>query len=202
MSKGLKRLLPRKFGSNKAALPQAAGSGHVASTGDPASYYAPAASADSTRRSFIGKVGMVAAGLSLGLPAALSVRSLVPNMLYEAPQRVKLGTLDNFTDGSTFLPLQRLFIFRDKSTFHCISARCTHLGCTVQLAKLEESGEAGKDYEFRCPCHGSKFHYDGVNYAGPAPEPLYYHPLEVAVDDGQLVVDMGARVDRGWRFTV
>jgi cytochrome b6-f complex iron-sulfur subunit len=153
------------------------------------------------RRVFLGKLGMVAVGVSLGLPAALSVRSLVPNMLYEQPQRVKLGPLDLFTDGSTFFPAQRIFIFRDKNTFHCMSASCTHLGCTVQLAKLE-ADEPGVDFEFRCPCHGSKFHYDGMNYAGPAPSPLHAFQLELAAEDGSLVVDMSKTVGRDWRFTV
>lgn len=154
-----------------------------------------------TRRGFMNKVGMVAVGATMGLPIAMSLRSLVPNMLYERPLRAKLGTPEQYTDGGTFLAQERIFIVRDGKTFHCISARCTHLGCTVQLAKLEGKPK-GQDFEFRCPCHGSMYHADGVNYAGPAPKPLDYFKLELAADDGQLIVDMGQKVDRGWRFTV
>ena len=64
----------------------------------------------------------------------------------------------------------------------------------------------GQEYEeqaeFHCPCHGSKYYGDGTNYAGPAPRPLAYFKLEVAPDDGQLIVDMDEVVGRDFRLTV
>ncbi|MEP0813494.1 MAG: ubiquinol-cytochrome c reductase iron-sulfur subunit [bacterium] len=155
----------------------------------------------SGRRRFLGTAGAAAVAAAFGIPVIMSVRSCVPNVLYEEPQRFKIGGLDKFTDGPTFIADKRLFVFRDKNTFHCIGATCTHLGCTVQLVRLK-SGEPGNDYEFQCPCHGSKYHADGVNYAGPAPRPLPYFKIEIAPDDGQLVVDMSQIADRGWRLTV
>lgn len=154
---------------------------------------------DRGRRGVLAKLGLVSVVLGVGLPSVFSARSLVPNVLYEKPRRVKIGSPDRFGDGSTFLPEHRLFIFRKQQTFHAISARCTHLGCTVQLARLDG---AGKEFEFRCPCHGSKFHGDGTNYAGPAPRPLEHCLLEIAPEDGQLVVDMSQTTARDWRLTV
>jgi cytochrome b6-f complex iron-sulfur subunit len=41
---------------------------------------------------------------------------------------------------------------------------------------------------FECPCHGSKYYRNGVNFAGPAPRPLDNY--EMVLDDiGRLVVD-------------
>lgn len=154
-----------------------------------------------SRRDFLSRVGQGAVAASLVAPALLSVRSLVPNTLYEMPRRLKIGPADRFAPGPTFLSEQKVFVFREQRVFHCLSATCTHLGCTVQLVRLG-AGTAPADFEFHCPCHGSKFHGDGTNFDGPAPRPLDYLTLAVAPDDGQLVVDLSEVVDKGWRLTL
>ena len=151
------------------------------------------------RRSFLKTAGAGAIAIAIGAPLAMSVRSCVPNVLYEPPVKFKAGELAKFPEGNTFLREHRVFVFREGKTFHCISARCTHLGCTVQFAKVPDA-EGG--YEFHCPCHGSKFRNDGANFAGPAPTPLSHFMLDVAADDVQLVVDTSAVTDNVWRLTV
>ncbi|NNF63163.1 MAG: FAD-dependent oxidoreductase [Acidimicrobiia bacterium] len=55
--------------------------------------------------------------------------------------------------------------YRDASgELHCVSATCTHLGCTVQWNGAETSWD--------CPCHGSRFDVDGTVLAGPAVKAL------------------------------
>jgi menaquinol-cytochrome c reductase iron-sulfur subunit len=158
------------------------------------------------RRKFLRRVGGGFVTAAVGAPAALAVRSLVPNALYEKPLRFKAGAVESFAEGPTFIPDQRVFVFRQAATFHCISAVCTHLGCTVQLVRgtgagSGTGGQAG-GIEFACPCHGSKYTGDGSPYAGPAPRPLSYFRLAIAPDDGQLVVDLSQETDKGWRLTV
>lgn len=152
-----------------------------------------------SRRGFIGKLTIGAVAAACLAPLAMSVRSVIPNMLYEPPLRLKVGPLARFTEGATYLASQRVFVFREKETLYCIGARCSHLGCTVQLAKMPNV-EGG--FEFHCPCHGSKFRADGTNFAGPAPSPLKYYKLDIAPDDGQLILDMSESASKGWRLTV
>jgi len=152
-----------------------------------------------TRRGNLQVLGLAMVAVVLGIPAALFTRSCVPNALYETPRRVKLGALDQFAEGATFVAKHRVFVFREASTFHCISARCTHLGCTVQLSKI---GSEAESIEFHCPCHGSQFHADGTNFAGPAPRPLDHYKLELAPDDGKLVLNSAVTTDKEWRLTV
>ena len=57
---------------------------------------------------------------------------------------------------------------------------CTHLGCTPNWLEA--------DQKFKCPCHGSGFYPNGINFEGPAPRPLARFRIFIG-DDGQIVVD-------------
>jgi len=54
---------------------------------------------------------------------------------------------------------------------HSVSATCTHMGCIVAWNNAERSWD--------CPCHGSRFNYDGTVIQGPANEDL----KEVSLSD-------------------
>jgi glycine/D-amino acid oxidase-like deaminating enzyme/nitrite reductase/ring-hydroxylating ferredoxin subunit len=70
------------------------------------------------------------------------------------------GEAGIFRDG-----LSRVAAYRDDDgTAHVVSARCTHLGCTVAWNGAERTWD--------CPCHGSRFDIDGAVREGPAVEPL------------------------------
>ncbi|PYU59420.1 MAG: hypothetical protein DMG56_18400, partial [Acidobacteria bacterium] len=42
--------------------------------------------------------------------------------------------------------------------------------------------------KFKCPCHGSGYDSEGVNFEGPAPRPMGRAHVELA-PDGQIIVD-------------
>jgi menaquinol-cytochrome c reductase iron-sulfur subunit len=161
------------------------------------------------RREFLVKGGIWAGILGIATQAAASLRSLLPNVSYDAPTTVKLGVPMDFPDGLKFLPEQRLFVFREGRTFHAISAVCTHLGCTVRAEALPQPQTMQVDghplrvtHRFNCPCHGSKYTGDGKNVSGPAPRPLAWYHLSVSPDDGQLVVNLAREVGRDFRLTL
>jgi len=161
------------------------------------------------RRDFLLKLGTGCGIAALGAQAGASLRSLVPNVSYDAPTTVKIGPPAEYPDGLKFLPDQRLFVFREGKTFHAISAVCTHLGCTVRAEALSqvvtatvEGAPLRMTHKFMCPCHGSAYSGDGGNVSGPAPKPLAWFHLSVSPDDGQLVVDLAQEVGRDFRLTV
>jgi menaquinol-cytochrome c reductase iron-sulfur subunit len=161
------------------------------------------------RRDFLLGIGTGAGMAALAAQAIASLRSLVPNVSYDAPTTVKVGLPTDFPDGLKFLPDERLFVFRDGLTFHAISAVCTHLGCTVRaeaLSQVEtvtvEGAPLRLTHRFMCPCHGSRYTGDGGNVSGPAPKPLVWYHLSISPDDGQLVVDLAREVSRDFRLTV
>ncbi|MEW6337751.1 MAG: ubiquinol-cytochrome c reductase iron-sulfur subunit [Acidobacteriota bacterium] len=164
---------------------------------------------ETTRREMLVKLGIGGGLAALGAQAVASLRSLVPNVSYDAPTTVKIGKPEEFPTGLKFLPDERLFIFREGNTFHAISAVCTHLGCTVRaeaLSQIEtrtvEGMELRLTHRFSCPCHGSRYAGDGSNVSGPAPRPLAWHHLSVAADDGQLVADLAQEVGQDFRLTI
>ncbi|MDQ3935183.1 MAG: FAD-dependent oxidoreductase [Actinomycetota bacterium] len=63
----------------------------------------------------------------------------------------------------------KIAAYRDEDgVLHTVSSTCTHLGCTVKWNSAERSWD--------CPCHGSRFHYDGTVLQGPAVEGLSPKP--------------------------
>ncbi len=56
---------------------------------------------------------------------------------------------------------------------------CTHLGC---LYKAEPS-----TVRFECPCHGSKFQFDGTYIEGPAPRDLDRFVVQLVDAEGKVV---------------
>jgi Rieske Fe-S protein len=131
------------------------------------------------RRTFLTlSLGWCSALLALGASLAAAGRFLVPNVLYEPSRRFKALKPEDYPEGPTFLPNLRVFLFRKGNSFRAVSAVCTHLGCTVNLAG---SG-------FHCPCHGSVFDQSGTVLGGPAPAPLAWFELTLS-RDGHLVID-------------
>jgi len=62
-----------------------------------------------------------------------------------------------------------VFLLRQGSENYALSARCTHLGCSLNYDPVSQ--------KFRCPCHGSVFDVSGKWLSGPAKKDLYRVPM-------------------------
>ena len=132
-----------------------------------------------SRRGFFQlSLGWLAGSFAIVASAAGAVRFLVPNVLFEPSQIFKAGKPDDFPDGSvTFLEDERVFLVRQGNTYRCLSAVCTHLGCTVNRA----------DKGYHCPCHGSVFDDQGNVKSGPAPRSLSWFEVSISKDNRLLI---------------
>jgi Rieske Fe-S protein len=138
-----------------------------------------------SRRGFFQlSLGWAAGTFAAMATATAAVRFLMPNVLFEPGQRFKAGKPEDYTDGSiTFLEDERVFLVRKGNTFRCLSAICTHLGCTVNRAAQG----------YHCPCHGSVFNEQGHVESGPAPRGLTWYLVSLSKDN-RLLIDKGQNV--------
>jgi cytochrome b6-f complex iron-sulfur subunit len=157
-----------------------------------------ASAATTARRSFFAAAAGVLFGSAIAIGwTSLAVthlmwllglaRFMFPNILIEPPTRFKVGFPDNLSPGQVetkFIPQFGVWVVRyeydGQSMIYAIKSVCTHLGCTPNWLEAEQ--------KFKCPCHGSGFYKDGINFEGPAPRPLERYAISLA-EDGQLLVD-------------
>jgi cytochrome b6-f complex iron-sulfur subunit len=137
-----------------------------------------------SRRAFLIKLGWAGITTVLAGSVLASIRFFFPRVLFEPPAQFEIGDPDNFTPGkvdTSHKDDHRVSIVRHgDGSFYVVSLRCTHLGCTANWKPSEEI--------FHCPCHGSKFNKEGMNFAGPAPRPLDRFKVSLS-PEGILVVD-------------
>jgi 3-phenylpropionate/trans-cinnamate dioxygenase ferredoxin reductase component len=133
--------------------------------GDPAQRIVELAESEDVQLVVVGNKGMSGVRRFLGS---------VPNKVaHEVPSDVLIvKTVDRSVDdlvaghgGLVNVGGQQLAVYRDEGgqTYE-LSSRCTHMGCTVDW------NDSSKTWD--CPCHGSRFGFDGSVVRGPAAEPL------------------------------
>jgi cytochrome b6-f complex iron-sulfur subunit len=118
----------------------------------------------------------------LGINLLLFLRFFFPRALYEPNTVFSVGYPSDFSIGidQRFLMTNRIWVVREPGRIFVIYARCTHLGCTPEWKPSEN--------KFKCPCHGSGYDAEGINFEGPAPRPM--DRAKMALDaTGQIIVD-------------
>jgi cytochrome b6-f complex iron-sulfur subunit len=111
------------------------------------------------------------------------LRFFLPRTLFEPATSFKIGYPSDYDLGvdTKWQQKYRIWVDRRPDRMFVIYARCTHLGCTPDWKPSEN--------KFKCPCHGSGYDSEGVNFEGPAPRPMDRAHVELA-PDGQILVDV------------
>ncbi|HTZ97838.1 MAG TPA: Rieske 2Fe-2S domain-containing protein [Terriglobales bacterium] len=110
-------------------------------------------------------------------------RFFLPRTLFEPATTFKIGYPSDYGLGvdTKWQQKYRIWVDRTPDRLFVIYARCTHLGCTPDWKPSEN--------KFKCPCHGSGYDSEGINFEGPAPRPMDRAHVQVA-PDGQILVDV------------
>jgi len=111
------------------------------------------------------------------------LRFFLPRTLFEPKTSFTIGYPSDFGFGvdTKFQNAYRIWVVRNTEGIFVISAICTHLGCTPDWKASEN--------KFKCPCHGSGYDPEGVNFEGPAPRPMDRAHVELD-PAGQILVDL------------
>lgn len=111
------------------------------------------------------------------------VRFFLPRTIFEPSSSFRIGFPADYSTGvdTKWQQQYRIWVNKSPDKLFVIYARCTHLGCTPDWKESEN--------KFKCPCHGSGYDSEGVNFEGPAPRPM--DRAQVKLDaEGQIVVDI------------
>jgi nucleotide-binding universal stress UspA family protein/nitrite reductase/ring-hydroxylating ferredoxin subunit len=134
--------------------------------GDPSAQILSAAEDVDAGVIIVGNKGMVGAkGFLLGsVPQEVSERATRDVLIARTVTQI-VSDLGPGDGGILERAGEKLAAYVDKGgELHVMSARCTHLGCTVAWNPGEHT--------FDCPCHGSRYGPTGEVVNGPAARPL------------------------------
>ena len=152
------------------------------------------------RRTFLGWVGVgtLASSLPMILAACTSKEEESP-VISETPNKDSpvaidtsvredgfqaLGTVKQLDQEGKILDktnaAQAVLIFRnpEDNNLSALNPKCPHQSCTVDIKS--------EDKLLACPCHGSKFAFDGTVINGPAKKPL--NKFEVKQEEDLILV--------------
>ncbi|HST50765.1 MAG TPA: Rieske 2Fe-2S domain-containing protein [Pyrinomonadaceae bacterium] len=124
----------------------------------------------------------------LAIDFLMFLRFFLPRTLTEPPSTFRIGFPGDYALGvdTKFQQQHRIWVVKNTERLFVIFARCTHLGCTPDWKASEN--------KFKCPCHGSGYDSEGINFEGPAPRPM--DRADVHLDsEGQVVVNTGKLYD-------
>jgi cytochrome b6-f complex iron-sulfur subunit len=147
------------------------------------------AKSDPSRRAFIGQAALTTGWVAFGVGTGISIgpafgRFMMPNVLEEPDPRVRVGKLNRYKEmapgevNEDYKP-QGIWMIRLEDRIAALNIICTHLGCIPNWLP--------NDRKFKCPCHGSGFYQNGINFEGPTPRPL--ERFRILVEDGIVIVD-------------
>jgi cytochrome b6-f complex iron-sulfur subunit len=139
-----------------------------------------------SRRGFFSWATMAWIGFTAAIGGCVTAwnRFLYPNVLYEPPMSFRVGLPEDFSPGvvdERFKESNGIWVVNNNGKLYALIAICTHLGCPPNWLEAQN--------KFKCPCHGSGYYKDGINFEGPTPRPLERAKIFVDSEDGQIVVD-------------
>jgi cytochrome b6-f complex iron-sulfur subunit len=136
------------------------------------------------RREFFGwlSIAWITFAATIGGFTTLLLRFLYPNVVFEPPMDFIAGFPSEYEEGvdERWKNGYGVWIYKNEGKLVAMSNICTHLGCVPTWLPGER--------KFKCPCHGSGYYPNGINFEGPAPRPLERYKVALT-PDGKIKID-------------
>ncbi len=127
-------------------------------------------------------VGWVMFTAAVGGLLALTFRFTYPNVNFEPEMEFLAGGIADYAAGvdERWKNGYGVWMVKQEGKLVALSNICTHLGCIPNWLPAE--------LKFKCPCHGSGYYMNGINFEGPTPRPLERFKIGLQ-PDGRIKVD-------------
>lgn len=127
-------------------------------------------------------VGWVAFTSAVAGFLTLAFRYSYPNVNFEPEMDFIAGRPADYEEGvdERWKNGYGVWIVKMEGRLFALSNICTHLGCVPNWLPAE--------LKFKCPCHGSGYYQNGINFEGPAPRPLERYAISLNAE-GMIKVD-------------
>ena len=141
-----------------------------------------------SRRDVVLGVGWASFAAGIGAsPMVTWGRCMMPNVLEEPDPQVRCGPVARYeamgggeeNEDFKMVKTSGCWIVREEEWLGAVSSSRTHRGCGPNWLP--------NDKKFKCPCHGSGYTYNGVNFEGPTPRPV--ERFKIYVEGGEVIVD-------------
>ena len=125
-----------------------------------------------SRKEFLSQISWIVS-IPLLIIGGLSIKRQ-SNLLRNKTLKIPI----DINEGISFV--ENIIIIKEKENVQFLASSCTHLGCKIN--KYENN-------HLICPCHGSKFEFDGTPIKGPAKKPLQNLKFEIDKSKGYYIVN-------------
>jgi cytochrome b6-f complex iron-sulfur subunit len=114
--------------------------------------------------------------------ASLAFRFSYPNVNFEPEMDFLAGRPEDYEEGvdERWKNGFGVWVYKNEGKLVALSNICTHLGCIPTWLPAE--------LKFKCPCHGSGYYPNGINFEGPAPRPLERYNISLT-PEGLVKID-------------
>jgi len=102
---------------------------------------------------------------------------------YRPPEEI---IVPKILKSGEYLIEKKFVIFNFEENLLCVSRRCTHLGCIINYDHQQKM--------FICPCHKSRFKWDGKFIEGPAKKDLVIFEIEKLEDNKGYMVKIPRQI--------